>query len=290
MKERTNDVWIGVTVSVATLIVILGVLVIGRPGFFESGMRVDLRLQAAQGIEAGTEVFYRGVNAGSVTGTELDEEAVIVELKLSEIDRIPADSQFVVRSTDLLGGRSIHIVPGSEGEHLESGAVVEGTVEGGLMEMLGGDGELETQTQDVLSNLQRLSGEPVQQQVRSTLESLKTSSEELETLLSENRNRVGSVVTSLENITESSEEPVAEILENVRRDSEELSEAIEEARSTTQTLESLLSDIREGEGSIGRLVADDALYLKADAVLTRLDRLLADIEEDPSEFFSFSIF
>jgi phospholipid/cholesterol/gamma-HCH transport system substrate-binding protein len=276
--------------TIATVLVIVGVLVIGRPGFFEAGMRVTVKLDSARGLQSGSQVYYRGVRAGSVTRTELAADSVRVHLKLSELQTVPADSRFVVRSTDLLGGSAVHIIPGTSDQALERGALVEGSVQSGLMQMvqegIPGTGNLD----EVIANLEELSGDAVQEEVLNTLRNLKSSSEELESFLADNRERMSSVVATLEELSRESEEPIPDLLRNLENDSRELGEVITEARSATETLDEMISRVEAGQGSVGRLLTDDSLYRKADAVLTRLNTLIADIQNNPGKYFSVSLF
>ena len=290
MKRGSNDVWIGLTMTVATVLVIVSVLVIGRPGFFEAGMRVTLELDSARGLQSGSQVFFRGVRAGSVTRTELAADSVRVHLKLSELETVPADSRFVVRSTDLLGGSAVHIIPGSSEQTLEQGALVEGSVQSGLMQMvqegIPGTGDLD----EVIANLEELSGNAVRQEVLTTLRNLKSSSEDLEAFLADNRKRVSTIVSTLQELSRESEEPIPDLLRNLETDSRELGEVITEARSATKTLDEMISRVEAGQGSVGRLLNDDSLYRKADAVLTRLNTLIADIQNNPGKYFSVTLF
>lgn len=251
--------------TTATVIVILGVLLIGRPGFFETGLRVTVRLESAQGIQPGTEVYYRGVRAGSVSSTDIAEEHVRVEVKLSELNEVPADSSFVVRSTGLLGGNAIHVIPGSSAQNLQPGAVVDGDAEGGIIEMAREGIPDTSRLEDVLSNLEQLSGNAVQEELLTTLENLRSSSEKLEAFLDENRGDAGEAVSALP-------------------------ELIAEAQSTTRAVDELITRIEEGEGSVGRLLTDESLYRKADLAITRLNALIADIQQNPEKYFSVNVF
>jgi phospholipid/cholesterol/gamma-HCH transport system substrate-binding protein len=42
--------------------------------------------------------------------------------------------------------------------------------------------------------------------------------------------------------------------------------------------------MNEGEGTIGRLVNDDGLYMKLDSAATEANGLLRDLRDDPSRY------
>ncbi|HEX5385124.1 MAG TPA: MlaD family protein [Gemmatimonadales bacterium] len=95
-----------------------------------------------------------------------------------------------------------------------------------------------------------------------------------------------------------------EILNNTRSASADLKDAAHDFRSvmaaahesqgslvrTLQTADSLLSRIERGQGTLGRLAADSALYVETTRTVTELRQLLADIKANPKRYFKVSVF
>ena len=71
---------------------------------------------------------------------------------------------------------------------------------------------------------------------------------------------------------------------------EELRGAARRADATFARLDALLSAAEAGDGSLGRLLADPALADGAVDAIVELRALLADIQENPRRYLSFSIF
>jgi len=69
-----------------------------------------------------------------------------------------------------------------------------------------------------------------------------------------------------------------------------LAGALERADSAFARLDRIAARIEMGEGSIGRLVTDSALALRAEDLLDQLDSLLADVRENPRRYVRLSIF
>lgn len=57
-----------------------------------------------------------------------------------------------------------------------------------------------------------------------------------------------------------------------------------------QVADTLLSRIQSGQGTLGRLAADSALYVETTATMRELHSLIQDIRANPRRFFSFSVF
>ena len=64
-------------------------------------------------------------------------------------------------------------------------------------------------------------------------------------------------------------------------------------RSFTQTVESLnkiVSTIESGEGTVGKLINDEILYLSLAAASKELESLLSDLKNHPKRYVHFSLF
>lgn len=54
--------------------------------------------------------------------------------------------------------------------------------------------------------------------------------------------------------------------------------------------DTLMSRIARGQGTIGKLTADSALYMETTATVEQLRKLIADIQANPRKYFKFSVF
>ena len=61
-------------------------------------------------------------------------------------------------------------------------------------------------------------------------------------------------------------------------------------QATTEEARVILGGLREGEGTVGRLLTDETLYDRADSTLQSLDRLLDQMRRNPKAMFKMSVF
>ena len=77
-------------------------------------------------------------------------------------------------------------------------------------------------------------------------------------------------------------------------DVKELTSALRENRETLvrilQGLDSVMTRMQTGQGTLGRLTSDSTLYVETAATLAQLRSLLADIQLNPRKYFRFSVF
>ncbi len=74
------------------------------------------------------------------------------------------------------------------------------------------------------------------------------------------------------------------LLDTLEPQVQELGPAISEARVTLATLQRAAAGLEQGDGTLGRLIHDPALYEEMQATITSLRRLLADVQANPGRF------
>jgi phospholipid/cholesterol/gamma-HCH transport system substrate-binding protein len=100
------------------------------------------------------------------------------------------------------------------------------------------------------------------------------------------RGEIDSVLVNLTAATGNMERAMG----NVATATQDLQGTLERMDSTFARVDRVAMRIEQGEGSLGRLLSDTALYARAEAVLSQLDTLLVDIQENPRRYIRLSIF
>jgi phospholipid/cholesterol/gamma-HCH transport system substrate-binding protein len=93
----------------------------------DTGYQVTAHYKESGGIFTGAEVTYRGVTIGEVSGMELTDEGVDVDLEIdNEYDDIPADARALVGNRSAVGEQYVELQPQSNGEpYLKDGSEIE---------------------------------------------------------------------------------------------------------------------------------------------------------------------
>lgn len=90
-------------------------------------MTVTLKLPNTGGLYEFSNVTYRGIEVGKVTGIEPTSDGVTVTMSLKSSPEIPADLQANVRSVSAVGEQYVDLEPRSDaGPYLEDGSVIVG--------------------------------------------------------------------------------------------------------------------------------------------------------------------
>jgi phospholipid/cholesterol/gamma-HCH transport system substrate-binding protein len=109
---------VGVAVMIFGYMQVPTLLGIGR-------ITVKLELPATGGLYRFSNVTYRGVQVGKVTGVELTETGAEATLRLDTSPKIPADLQAEVLSVSAVGEQYVDLRPRTEsGPYLQDGSVI----------------------------------------------------------------------------------------------------------------------------------------------------------------------
>lgn len=81
------------------------------------------------GIKIGSDIKMGGVKIGEVEDYKIDKESyrVKVSMRIDKTIKLPKDSNIIIASENLMGGKYISIVPGIEEEYLKTNGVISNT-------------------------------------------------------------------------------------------------------------------------------------------------------------------
>ena len=65
---------------------------------------------------------------------------------------------------------------------------------------------------------------------------------------------------------------------------------IENLNGVAENLNTILTQLKEGEGTMGKLLYDDSLYVNLNRTAEDLDKLMVDLRENPGRYVQVSVF
>lgn len=257
------------------------------------------------GLETASPIMMRGVKIGTVTGISFDprqSEKVVLQITIKRQFRIPTDSEAKIFSNGLMGGKAIEIIYGEADTYLEKGDTLRAVRERDLMDVAGS--ELDYFKQEfarVVNDLTRTLGnvnrllEANATNVDGTLRHLNAMSGDMAEIIRTEKLHMQQAVEGLTRFSTMLGENAPRIdsmVGNLNRISGELADS-EFATRLSEALaqvNALLAEVQSGEGTIGKLLNDPALYDSLTAASGNLASLLADLERYPARYVHFSLF
>jgi phospholipid/cholesterol/gamma-HCH transport system substrate-binding protein len=282
-------------IGLGTLAVLIwGINYLKGRNILASSYVLEAYMDNASGLESSTPVLLNGVKIGYVREIILrvDEEPPIrVELAVEKAYPVRSGSKAVIHSADLLGTKAIRIEPGQGNGFLRTGDIINMGTE---PDMLSGLQDQLTPIMQQIGSLAvsmdtlagKLEGIADSEEIRATLKHLRSVSASVDGALQSG----GALDESFSNLASFSEmlTEQEEELSAISLHFKSFSESLD--ISVTEQFDTLLTRINSGEGTAGRLIYTDSLHQELQTLVTDLDLLIKDLNENPQDYVHFSLF
>ncbi|MBM4184798.1 MAG: MCE family protein [Gemmatimonadetes bacterium] len=249
----------------------------------------------AGGVRAGDPVQMQGVNIGRVNGFEMIPNGPIyITLEVEGEWRIPRGSRTEMGEAGLFGGRTLMVIRGPSDEFVSEWDTIPG--EGAAAGLLGSVGELSAQAGSVLSSIDSLLSRETVGSVQQTVKDLDDLIVGLSAVTNEQRAALARLTESLTRSAQGLETATAagpNVASAVARADSAmamLAAASENLDAVSSSLRTVLARVEAGEGTLGRLSTDDALYQNLNDAASSLSSLLQDLQANPNRYINISIF
>ena len=261
------------------------------------GYQLHVYFDSVPGLQPGDPVFIRGVWAGKVLEIRLTHGLPLVSIGFAEIRSLPRDSKVFLQSEGLLGGKMIDVKVGSDMERVYADHdTLSGRSGGGIEEMTDQAGSVAQRLEAVLAD-----GNIAH--VEALLANLDSTAVLLKRTLSNNRETLAAVLDTAalaardaRGLLGENRPEVLEIVGNLRRMTQRLDGVARNMETVLESLGMSLTDLNEvsgklrrGEGTLGRLIQDESLYLDLRRTLASVDSLINGIKEDPKRYLNVDV-
>jgi phospholipid/cholesterol/gamma-HCH transport system substrate-binding protein len=286
MTEHRNELRVGITLALAGVALVVGVLWLSNFQLGSERYGVNVVFEEVAGLVPGDKVTVAGLDAGEVVSLELDGGKVMAAVELDPNIRIPVDSRISVASYGLIGAKVVSIRPGSSAEYIAPGATVDGWYEKGLGDVVSEMGEALTEIRrvlhaadDVLTDVQG------RERVKETLGNARDATFDMKEAVADFK----VIAADLRGFVHENKETVGAAIVSAEEASAGFAEVSQELKALTTSLDSIVKGVERGEGTLGKLVTDDAAHEEFLAAVTEVRDLVAEIRRNPKTFVRFSI-
>jgi phospholipid/cholesterol/gamma-HCH transport system substrate-binding protein len=287
MTEHGNELRVGVTLTVAAAALILGVLWLGGFQLGEERYDFSIVFPEVSGLVAGDKVTVAGIPAGEVLGLQLVDGRVVADVSVDRKIRIPVDSRISVASYGLIGAKNIAVRPGASDEFIEPGATIFGSYEKGLGDVVAEMGEALTEIRGVLKAAdQVITDVEGKKQVKTTLQNASDATADLKLAVGD----LKSMAADLRSLVEDKRGAAESTVDSLAVASARFAEVTTELQTISAALDSIVTRVESGEGSLGKLIGDEAAHEEFVAAVREVRDLVAEIRRNPKTFIRFSIF
>ena len=288
MSRSRVDLAVGLFVVGTFALLMWGSVQIGAIGPWAIGgaRTIVAHFDDISGLDDEAEVLVAGVRVGRVERLELERGRARVTLRIENDElEIPVDSVIAIRSRGLLGEKVVEIVPGTSDVLLEGEGALTNTREatdlGELVNRLGGIASDIEEVSDTLRKV--LGGADGEASLREIVTNVRAATADLRALVEQNDERVNRILANFDTfssdlaaLTTENRESITELITSYGDASAKLNAALDSLVTVSEKIE-------RGEGTLGKLLADDGLYGELDAVLVEARGALREVRRAAEE-------
>ena len=304
--------WIGLTITVSATVFFFGLLYLQDVSLNQPKIKFTVMFENVQGLNVGDHVSMLGKRIGKVSTSKIIGNKIAVELSIdSDFSfSIPIDSKVEVRSEGLIGSKFIAIEPGLDTKNsINDGDIVQGIREYDFTEITPGIVPI---TQDLgvfARKLKALLGDEEKERIRATIQNIESMTNELDQFVknykdiindsdkeqigqfTQNLNSASKILESGIELNMNKLRDILDDIEGVSSKSEQLQKIIdntdigsESFSSSMQKLDTLLSDVNLGKGSLGKIIKDEALFENANLLILEARSVVEDFKDNPTKY------
>lgn len=308
---------IGLVVVCAIAAFIWGINFLKGSNLFSSRFYLYAVYPRIDNLIPANPVQINGFKVGQIKSISLitidGKTSVLVKFSLDEEIKIPKHSIARAVSADLLGTKAVEIIYSNHPEFVKNGDTLIAETEQGLKESFNKQiAPLQAKAENLIGSVDsvfsvvtlmlnaktRQNIDETFESVRRSIFSLEKTAYKMDDLIAVEKPKLSGILNNLNGITTNlnkSEQKINNVLNNFSNLSDSLSKsqlksAISNADNTLKELNSLLTKINEGKGTLGKMAKNDSLYNNLNKSAEDLDKLLKDLKENPKRYVHFSLF
>ncbi len=256
-----------------------------------------------EGLTKSAPVTINGLTVGNIDDIDfLDGSGkLLVKFHVDENFKFSSESTASVYSTGLIGGKALAIVPNFESKApaAKPGDTLPSETNDGLQgkmmdEFLPLKDKIEhmiVSADTVLQDINKLITPETRLGIQKSIANLNTTLEEIgkisrrsNLLLTKNEEKLDRTIDNLDR-TSGNFAALSDSLAQI-----EIAGTIKELEDAISKFNGVLDDVASGEGSLGKLLTDDALYVNLERATRQAELLMQDLKLNPKRYVHFSVF
>ncbi len=298
----SKEIKTAILVIAALLLLIFGYNFLKGNNLLDKSKILYAKYDNVEGLAPSSKVTINGLPVGRVLAIDFADRQgkLVVKFVVEKDFEFSRNSLARVYGGGLIGGKTLAIVPSYEkGMNVKSGDTLPGETGTGIMELVNErltplQNQVENvivSTDSVLTNVSAVLDRDTRANLRDAIANFTSASRELK-----------GITTSVNSLMASNQEKLDRTITNIDKMSgnfAKLSDSLSQIQlgKMVADLETTIADFKEisnklnsPEGTVGKLLNDEQLYLNLDRTANQMGDLLQDMKLNPKRYVHFSLF
>ncbi|OGC06211.1 hypothetical protein A2V82_09555 [candidate division KSB1 bacterium RBG_16_48_16] len=296
MRQHKYEIIVGIAIIAAIVVATFGYIFIREVPVRKNGLEVTIYFNNVSGLTQGDAVKVSGVKVGRVKGIDLVRDRVAVRVWLDGKVPFARDSKAFIKSIGMIGEKYIDLMPGYAPEYLASKDTITGEYAADLADVGGPISDLISQATSILTKLNDTIQErnliQAQEDALASLKNINYVTTQVASrfdanfaLMEKSLANVNALTDELLLFWQNNDAGMNRNLADISTSISRLPEIMAKLDSSLTVTQTLLADLRDGNGSVGMALASDELYQKTNQTISDMQILLADMKKRPGKYF-----
>ena len=302
--NKFKEIKVGILAVVSGAILYFGFNYLKGLDIFSPDNTYVVEYNNINGLVQSDRVLINGFQVGQVSQISLDPadyRRIIVRLSVNKEIILREGTTAKLTQTDVLGSKAIELLVNTSGEVLQSGDTLISEIDKGITELLTEEGLSAANSLTSTVNKINTALQPLidgADDIRASMANVKKITNKWVDL----SDQMGGTIEQLELRAEYVADSIAMALGSISAAADsfkalgdslstiDIKSRLEKIDETLETFNAITSKINSGEGTIGQLMTNDSLYHSLNSMLSNLDSLFIDMENNPKRYVHFSLF
>ena len=307
---------IGIVTLVGISVLIVGSFFLKGQEIWKSRFVYYSVFSNSEGLSTGRPVNLNGLQVGIITNINFQKNNlnnVVVEFELTDpnVFKLKKGS-LVLLNSDLLSGSYLDISYGDSLDYYNSRDTIPSSVSLALEDQINErliplekkTNELISTADSAIKTIEAIFSRNTDNLdesfdgIKNSIKNLEKVSLQIRSLIRSEKDNITQIVSNIETVTSNlkeSNEAINKILSNTAKLSDSLLASdikgtINNAKQSLEEVNMILYDIKNGDGTLTRLINDSTVYLSVTQMIDEATRLVENIKTEPKRYVQFSIF
>jgi len=279
-----QEVGVGAIVLVGVAVFLVGMFWLTGQSLHTSGISIDVLFESVAGLKQGDPVLVSGVKKGRVASVSLERvKSVRVRLEVSKDVAPHIDASAAVGSMDLFGAKFIDYNPGAREEMLAKGRVITGSNAPDITDVAQG---VANRANELMENAANIVSDRLGEDIHNTLVVTQRAMSTLSNMpegpfIRQTTRTLQATERVMQRVDSMLGSGTGASIDSVSRNLARLTERLSH---TTAELDTLLSRMNRGQGTLGKMASDSMMYRNLTDLSRALTELLTDLKEHPDKY------
>ncbi|MFT5618478.1 MAG: phospholipid/cholesterol/gamma-HCH transport system substrate-binding protein [Arenicella sp.] len=255
------------------------------------------------GLQNSNPVIVNGLTVGRVQEITILQDAgnkMLVEIEVVPEIKVGEGSKAVLKDAGMLGGKVIDLILSGRRVLEEGDTLVADTEKGMMADMSEKVAPIMESADSIMLNLNNMLKEytGMGENVKTLIGNASNAAGSANALLAQNKQKINSIMTNFEKISSDlsvMQQKLNPVLDKMNAVADSLGEVeinaiANEMKATMSETKKLMAGLNSGEGTMGKLMKDEAMYKNINKTMTDVDALILDLKENPNKYVHFSVF